>query len=79
MGLPISRGADDPEITDSSVHSSLAFLSSTTMSSSSSQPNSASQQQQQQRVRKPPFADWPTIKILTPPQGKSSYGLHTDS
>ncbi|TFK23930.1 hypothetical protein FA15DRAFT_670017 [Coprinopsis marcescibilis] len=32
----------------------------------------ASQQQQQQRPRKPPFADWPTIKILTPPQGRFS-------
>lgn len=40
-------------------------------SSSSSQPGS-SQQQQQQRIRKPPFADWPTIKILTPPQGRFS-------
>ena len=40
--------------------------------SNSEQQSSASshQQQQQQRMRKPPFADWPTIKILTPPQGK---------
>ncbi|KAF5354958.1 hypothetical protein D9756_005427 [Leucocoprinus leucothites] len=29
-------------------------------------------QQQQKQVRKPPFADWPTIKILTPPQGRFS-------
>ncbi|KAF8653291.1 hypothetical protein AX16_003993 [Volvariella volvacea WC 439] len=29
-------------------------------------------QQQQPRVRKPPFADWPTIKILTPPGGRFS-------
>ncbi|TFK44862.1 hypothetical protein BDQ12DRAFT_702199 [Crucibulum laeve] len=29
-------------------------------------------QQQNQRVRKPPFANWPTIKILTPPQGRFS-------
>ena len=31
----------------------------------------APRQQQQQGARKPPFADWPTIKILTPPQGIS--------
>jgi len=29
-------------------------------------------QHHQQQVRKPPFADWPTIKILTPPQGRFS-------
>ncbi|EAU91468.1 hypothetical protein CC1G_01957 [Coprinopsis cinerea okayama7 len=41
-------------------------------SSGSKQSESSQQQQQQQRVRKPPFADWPTIKILTPPQGRFS-------
>lgn len=46
--------------------------STPTTMSSSSEPNSAPQQQQQHRMRKPPFADWPTIKILTPPQGKWS-------
>ncbi|XP_006461223.1 hypothetical protein AGABI2DRAFT_192757 [Agaricus bisporus var. bisporus H97] len=40
------------------------------MSSAQSQP--ASSQQQQKEVRKPPFANWPTIKILTPPQGQFS-------
>ncbi|KAF8161245.1 hypothetical protein B0H34DRAFT_857717 [Crassisporium funariophilum] len=42
------------------------------MSSTEQTPASSEQQQQQQRVRKPPFADWPTIKILTPPQGRFS-------
>ncbi|KAJ3496825.1 hypothetical protein NLJ89_g10431 [Agrocybe chaxingu] len=41
-------------------------------SSESSSASSQQPQQQQQRVRKPPFADWPTIKILTPPQGRFS-------
>jgi hypothetical protein len=45
------------------------------MSSSEQSSASSQQQQQQQRVRKPPFADWPTIKILTPPQGKFYIGL----
>ncbi|KXN85311.1 hypothetical protein AN958_11411 [Leucoagaricus sp. SymC.cos] len=36
------------------------------MSTGQAQPAS---QQQRKHVRKPPFADWPTIKILTPPQG----------
>jgi len=44
------------------------------MSSSEQSSASSQQQQQQQRVRKPPFADWPTIKILTPPQGKFILG-----
>ncbi|PPQ89781.1 hypothetical protein CVT25_008158 [Psilocybe cyanescens] len=42
------------------------------MSTSEQTPAPSQQQQQQQRVRKPPFADWPTIKILTPPQGRFS-------
>ncbi|KAF8897094.1 hypothetical protein CPB84DRAFT_1781550 [Gymnopilus junonius] len=42
------------------------------MSSSEQVPGPSQQQQQQSRVRKPPFADWPTIKILTPPQGRFS-------
>jgi hypothetical protein len=42
------------------------------MSSSEQTPAPSQQQQQQPRVRKPPFADWPTIKILTPPQGRFS-------
>lgn len=37
----------------------------TLMSSTHEQPT-----QQPQRVRKPAFSDWPTIKILTPPQGE---------
>ncbi|KAK0454624.1 hypothetical protein EV421DRAFT_1700423 [Armillaria borealis] len=37
------------------------------MSSTHEQPT-----QQPQRVRKPAFSDWPTIKILTPPQGRFS-------
>ncbi|KAF8176515.1 hypothetical protein BJ912DRAFT_884522 [Pholiota molesta] len=40
-------------------------MSSNEQASTSSSP----QQQQQPRIHKPPFADWPTIKILTPPQG----------
>ncbi|KAF9447185.1 hypothetical protein P691DRAFT_802873 [Macrolepiota fuliginosa MF-IS2] len=40
------------------------------MSTGQAQPTS--QQQQQKQARKPPFADWPTIKILTPPQGQFS-------
>jgi len=43
------------------------------MSAAQAQPTS---QQQQARARKPPFADWPTIKILTPPQGQ--FSLKTD-
>ncbi|KAF8891747.1 hypothetical protein BD779DRAFT_1621802 [Infundibulicybe gibba] len=39
------------------------------MSTGQAQP---AQQQQQQQVRKPPFANWPTIKILMPPQGRFS-------
>ncbi|KAF9526655.1 hypothetical protein CPB83DRAFT_857578 [Crepidotus variabilis] len=42
------------------------------MATSEQAPAPSQQQQQQQRVRKPPFADWPTIKILTPPQGRFS-------
>ncbi|TEB38475.1 hypothetical protein FA13DRAFT_1726153 [Coprinellus micaceus] len=42
------------------------------MSDSQSSQNASQQQQQQQRVRKPPFANWPTFKILTPPQGPFS-------
>ncbi|KAF8967927.1 hypothetical protein BDZ97DRAFT_1916500 [Flammula alnicola] len=42
------------------------------MSSTEQTPAPSPQQQQQPRVRKPPFADWPTIKILTPPQGRFS-------
>ncbi|KAF4620666.1 hypothetical protein D9613_000818 [Agrocybe pediades] len=44
------------------------------MSSSDQTPVAPPQQQQQQppRVRKPPFSDWPTIKIMTPPQGRFS-------
>ncbi|TFK74034.1 hypothetical protein BDN72DRAFT_834042 [Pluteus cervinus] len=38
------------------------------MSTGAAQPT----QQQQQVPRKPPFSDWPTIKILTPPQGRFS-------
>jgi len=37
------------------------------MTTGQAQPTS---QQQQKQVRKPPFADWPTIKILIPPQGE---------
>ncbi|KAF9485957.1 hypothetical protein BDN70DRAFT_822719 [Pholiota conissans] len=40
-------------------------MSSNEQASASSSP----QQQQKQNQRKPPFADLPTIKILTPPQG----------
>lgn len=39
------------------------------MTTGQAQPTS---QQQQKQVRKPPFADWPTIKILIPPQGRFS-------
>ncbi|KAF5317057.1 hypothetical protein D9611_004026 [Ephemerocybe angulata] len=37
-----------------------------------SAPDANASQQRQPRVRKPPFADWPTFKILTPPQGQFS-------
>ena len=40
------------------------------MTTSQAQPAS---QKQQKQVNKPPFADWPTIKILTPPQGEICY------
>jgi len=43
------------------------------MSPSEQTPAPAQQKQQPPRVRKPPFSDWPTIKILTPPQGKFSF------
>ncbi|RXW19208.1 hypothetical protein EST38_g6640 [Candolleomyces aberdarensis] len=39
---------------------------------SDQQSSQEASQQQQARVRKHPFADWPTIKILTPPQGRYS-------
>ena len=36
----------------------------------SSEQSSQEQQQQNKVGKKPPFADWPTIKILSPPQGE---------
>ncbi|PPQ66305.1 hypothetical protein CVT24_007302 [Panaeolus cyanescens] len=52
----------------------MSSSSSSSSSNPQSTPSSSSSQQQQQqsRMRKPPLADWPTIKILTPPQGRFS-------
>ena len=64
LELPLSRAG---------IHLSDSPLSSvqpTIMSESPSEQPPISTQTP--RVRKPPFADWPTIKILIPPQGEYS-------